>query len=235
MITKNGKNGKNGVRVDFQAPPMADAHTSARKSTLTPFLLPFLLALLVSACSLTRESPVKDTYLLEPAMPPAVAKPQPMSVRVATVSVAAPFRGRNFVYRTGALKYETDFYVEFLVPPQAMLTEQTSRALEAAHVFARVVPPGSGGESDVTLEGFASALYADARSGSPASAELAIAYYLFPSFGGGSTPVWSHEYRRHVDLTAQTPAAYATALNSAFGEILAELTKDLAEVQIPKP
>jgi ABC-type uncharacterized transport system auxiliary subunit len=224
-------NTKNGVRVDFLAKAFAAATAGAWKSTLTPFLL----ALLASACSLTRESPVKDTYLLEPAMPAAVAKPQPMSVRVATVSVAAPFRGRNFVYRTGALKYVTDFYVEFLVPPQAMLTEQTSRALEAAHVFTRVVPPGSGGDSDVTLEGFASALYADASGGNPASAEIAITYYLFPSFGGGSTPVWSHDYRRHVDLTAQTPAAYATALNSAFGEILAELTKDLAAVQIPKP
>jgi cholesterol transport system auxiliary component len=190
--------------------------------------------LVLSACSFTREQPIKETYLLEPAMPPAVAKPQPLSVRVASVSVAAPFRGRNFVYRSGALKYETDFYVEFLVPPQAMFTEQTSRALEAAHVFARVVPPGSGADSDVTLDGFVSALYGDARAGNPATAELVITYYLFGSGGSGSAPTWSHEYRRHVDLATQTPAGYAAALNTAFGEILAELTRDLAALQIPK-
>jgi hypothetical protein len=198
----------------------------------TPFWCALLFAL--SACSFTRDQPVKETYLLEPAMPPAVAKPQPLSVRVANVSVAAPFRGRNFIYRSGALKYETDFYVEFLVPPQSMFTEQTSRALEAAHVFTRVVPPGSGADSDVILDGFVSALYGDAREGLPTTAELVITYYLFGSGGPASGPTWSHEYRRHVDLTTRTPAGYAAALNTAFGEILAELTRDLAALRIPQ-
>ena len=197
--------------------------------------LPLLLivaACALAGCSLTRESPVKQTYLLEPAMPPAVAKAQPMSVRVAAVNVAAPFRGRSFVYRTGELKYDTDYYVEFLVAPSAMFGEQTARALEAARVFTRVVPSASGADADTTLEGFVSALYADARNGAPVAAELAITYYLT---GSSATPAWSKEYRRHVDLTTQTPAAYAAALNQAFGEILAELTRDLSAVQIPKP
>jgi cholesterol transport system auxiliary component len=189
----------------------------------------------LAGCSLTRESPVKQTFLLEPAMPPAVAKTQPMSVRVAAVNVAAPFRGRSFVYRTGELKYETDYYVEFLVAPSAMFGEQTARALEAAHVFARVVPSASGADADTTLEGFVSALYADAKGGAPAAAELAITYYLTSASGGAAMPSWSKEYRRHVDLSQQTPAAYAAALNGAFGEILAELTRDLSALQLPKP
>jgi len=193
-------------------------------------------ALALGGCSLTRESPVKQTFLLEPAMPPAVAKAQSASVRVAAVNVAAPYRGRSFVYRVGDLRYETDYYVEFLVSPAAMFAEQTTRALEAAHVFTRVVPPSSGADADVTLEGFVSALYADAKDGgTPVGAELAVTYYLTSSFGGASTPSWSKEYRRHVDLPKQTPAAYAAALNSAFGDVLGELTRDLSGVSLPKP
>ena len=195
-----------------------------------------LAAAALSGCSLTRESPVKQTFLLEPAMPAAVAKAQPISVRVAAVNVAAPYRGRAFVYRTGELRYETDFYVEFLVAPAAMFAEQTTRALEAAHVFARVVGPSSGADADATLEGFVSSLYAQAKeSGAPVAAELAVTYYLTNSSGGAATPSWSKEYKRHVDLTTHTPAAYAAALNQALGDVLAELTRDLSSVQVPKP
>lgn len=198
-------------------------------------LVVLLLAGLTGCSTFTREAPVKQVYLLDPPLPRAADKAQPLSVRVAAVNVAAPYRGRSFVYRAGGLRYETDFYVEFLVAPAAMFTEQTSRALEAAHVFTRVVPPGSSADSDVSLEGFVSALYADERDGSPVSAELAITYYLTPAGGSGNVPTWSHEYRRHVTLAVHTPAAYVEALNQAFGEILAELTRDLAGLQIPKP
>jgi ABC-type uncharacterized transport system auxiliary subunit len=199
-------------------------------------LAALVMATLLAGCSspFSREAPVKQVYLLDPPMPPAVAKPQPMTARVGVVNVASPFRGRSFVYRAGELRYETDFYVEFLVAPTAMFTEQTSRALEAAKVFARVVPPGSSADSDVTLDGFVSTMYADARDGSPVSADLTIMYYLTP-VGGGASPAWSHEYHKHVDLATHTPAAYAEALNREFGEILAELTRDLGALQVPKP
>lgn len=193
-----------------------------------------LTAALAGCSALSRPAPVRQTYLLEPALPPAVATPKPRSVRVSRVEVAAPYRGREFVYRTDALRYETDYYDQFLVAPTAMFTEQTSRALEAARVFERVVPTGSGADSDLALEGFVSALYADARDGAPVGAELAVTYYL-SSEAGGVTPTWSHEYRRHVDLSTRTPAAYAAALNQAFGEILAELTRDLAALPLQPP
>jgi hypothetical protein len=41
-------------------------------------------------------------------------------------------------------------------------------------------------------------------------------------------PVWTRDYQRHVAMNGTTAQAYATALNAALGEILAELTRDLA-------
>jgi ABC-type uncharacterized transport system auxiliary subunit len=220
-------------------PPPAITVTSLVRAAPRPrrvalAALAALVALLAGCSTFNRASPVKETYLLEPAMPPVAARTSPLSVRVAGVNVAAPYRGRNFVYRTQALRYETDYYVEFLVAPSAMFTELTARALEASHVFARVVPPGSGGDADVSLEGFVSALYADVKDGaSPVSAELAVTYYL-TSYSTGSTPSWTKEYRRHVDLTTRTPAAYVAAQNVAFGEILAELARDLAALDLKR-
>ena len=194
-----------------------------------------LLCAALAGCSLTRSPPVKETYLLEPAMPPAASRTQPLSVRVAGVNIAAPYRARQFIYRINALRYETDYYSEFLVAPAAMLTEQTVRALEAARVFSRVVPPGSGADADVELEGFASALHADAKQpGTPSSAELAITYYATSHASGATTPGGSKDYRRTVPLAQQTPGGYAAALNGAFADILAELTRDLAAADFTK-
>jgi len=192
------------------------------------------VAVALAGCGLTRPAPVKETYLLDPPAPPAVAKPQPTSVRVGAVNVAAPFRGRGLVYRASELRYETDYYQEFLIPPSAMLTELTSRALEWSKAFARVVPTGSAGLADWELNGFVSALYVDIRDGARPAAEIAISFYLFAGNRAHEMPGWTRDYQRRAPVPAQTPQAYAAALNAALGEIFTELTRDLAAAELAK-
>jgi ABC-type uncharacterized transport system auxiliary subunit len=194
-----------------------------------------LLALALGGCSaLTRPAPVRQTFLLDPAPPPAAAHARPAALRMGIVKVAAPFRGKAFVYRMGDLRFQTDYYVEFLVSPEAMLTEQTARALDHARVFERVADPGSGVDADWRLDGFASALYADARDPSKAYAEIAVTYYLTRAGGAAQTPVWTREYHQRVAMRDATPGAYADALNAAFGDIVAELARDLAGAALPR-
>lgn len=191
-------------------------------------------AFVLGGCAtLTRTSPLRETFLLEPTAPPVVAHTQPDTLVVDRIRVAAPFRGKAFVYRMGDLRFQTDYYVEFLVSPEAMLTDETARSLEHARVYARVASPGSGADADWRLDGFASALYADARDPAKPWAELTITYYLAPTRGSVRTPVWSHEYRQRVAMRDATPAAYADALNVAFGEIVTALARDLAGAHLP--
>ena len=193
------------------------------------------VAVLVAGCSaLTREAPVRQTFLLEPKLPPASTQSQPGALRVGVVNVAAPYRGKAFVYRLGDLRFETDFYVEFLVSPAAMLTEQTARALAVAKPFARIAGPGAATDADWVLDGFAEALYADTRDSGKPVAELAITYYLTPAGGAEQTPVWTHEYRRRTPMRDGSPGAYAEALNAAFSEIVAELARDLAAADLKR-
>ena len=191
-----------------------------------------LAALALAGCTLSRPAPVKQQYLLDPPAPPAAAKSQSTSVRVGGINVAAPFRGRNLVLREADLRYETDYYSEFLVPPATMIAELTARALERSKAFARVVPPGYSAETDWVLDGFVSALYADERDGKKLSADVAVSYYLFPSTGGSGMPMWTHDYQKHVPLKGSTIDAYAAALNAAFGEIFTDLTRDLAAADL---
>jgi len=198
-----------------------------------PTLL-FVVAMLAGCSALQRESLVRQTFLLDPPLPAPVASAQQATLRVGRVDVAAPFRGKTFVYRTADLRYESDFYVEFLVPPATMLAEQTARALVHARPFAAVAGPGNGTDAQWVLDGFATAIYADYRDRTKPAAELDITYYLTATANAEQTPRWTREYRQRVAMREATPQAYAEALNQAFGMILVDLARDLAAANLPQ-
>ena len=189
-------------------------------------------ALGLAAGGCTRPSPVKGTYVLEPALPSPVAKMQAGLLRVGTISVGAPYRGRSFVVRESDLKFETDYYNEFLVAPGANISEATARALAAAKVFKSVVPQGVIVDPDWMLDGFVDALYGDARSVDKPAAVLSISYFLRRPSGDAGVPIWTHTYERRVPFTPGNAGAYVTALNNALGDILAELARDLSAAQL---
>ncbi|MCC7328030.1 MAG: membrane integrity-associated transporter subunit PqiC [Burkholderiales bacterium] len=201
------------------------------RRTLAAMAMGALVAL--GGCSLTRPAPVKETFVLEPPLPAATARSQKGVLRVGTVTVGAPFRGRSFVFRETDLRYETDYYHEFLVAPAANIADATVRALAAAKVFASVVPASVIAEPDWVLEGFVDALYGDARDAGKPAAVLSITWYLRRGDNDAGVPVWSKKYERRVPFAAGSTNAYATALNDALGDILAELARDLEGLKLP--
>lgn len=194
---------------------------------LASAFLAVLAASALGACSITRPSPVKEMYLLEPPPAPAVAQASPLSVRVGTVTVAAPYRDRTFVVREADLRFESDFYHEYVVAPAAMVAEAIARSLAQSKAFAKVIPPGAPPEADLTVDAFVGALFADNRDPKSPAAELAITFYVSRPDRSG-VPLWSKEYQRRTPLTTVSAASYAAAQSAALGEILAELSRDLA-------
>jgi len=193
-----------------------------------------LSALVFAAgCSLTRPAPVKQTYLLDPALPAPAAKMQAGMLRMGTVNVSAAFRGRSFVVRGSEFKFDSDFYHEFFVPPGVMIADATAQALTRGKVFGVVTRPGVVVDADWILDGFVGALHADARDAAKPAAVLEITYFLSRDDGGASAPVWSRAYAKRIAFATSSTDAYVTALNAALSEILAELARELAAVQLP--
>ncbi|MFO1311441.1 MAG: ABC-type transport auxiliary lipoprotein family protein [Burkholderiales bacterium] len=188
-----------------------------------------VIAATLGACS--RPAPVKGTFVLEPAAPPVVARTHSGSVRVGTATVGAAFRGKQFVFRESELKFETDYYNEFLVSPAANIGEATTRALAAAKVFSVVVPAGTALEPDWVLDVFVESLYGDGRTLDKPSAVLAMTFFLRK--GDGAVPVWSKSYGKRVPFTTGSAASYIAAQNTALGDILAELARDLSGLALP--
>ena len=211
-------------------PDAAAARSPVRRAAL---MVALAAAMAVAGCGLTRPAPVKQTYLLDPAFPAPVTKAQTGTLRVGTVNVAAPFRGRSFVVRASEFGFETDFYHEFFVPPGVMIADATTQALTRSNVFTVVARPGVVVDSDWILDGFVGTLHADARDPAKAAAVLEITYFLSRDDGGASAPVWSRAYAKRVSFAGSSTDAFVTALNGALSEIFAELARDLAGAQLP--
>ena len=202
----------------------------AARNVVRTVALVSIVTALTGGCSFVRPSPVKQAFLLDPALPAAVATTHAGTARVGIVTVAAPFRGKPFVFREAELKFESDFYAEFLVQPSSIVGDATVRALTNANVFAAVSPPGIAAEADWIVDCFVEALYGDTRNAPASIAVLEMTYYLTRANAVSGAPVWSKKYARRVIVKVNTADAYIAAQNVAFGEILAELIGDLAQL-----
>ena len=203
------------------------------RSRRVALILALSAAAFVTGCSLTRPAPVKQTYLLDPVFPAPVAKTQTGTLRMGTVNVAAPFRGRSFVVRDSEFQFASDFYHEFFVPPGVMIADATAQALARSKVFTVVTRPGVVVDADWILDGFVGTLHADARDAAKPAAVLEITYFLSRDDGGASAPVWSRAYSRRIAFAVASTDAYVTAQNAALSDILAELARDLAAAPLP--
>jgi cholesterol transport system auxiliary component len=191
---------------------------------------------LMSGCGgLSRPSPAKQTYLLQAsAATPIATTPRPATLKVGTIAVAAPFRGKSMVYREGDLKYESDFYNEFFVTPSAMLTESAASWLAAAGLFREVLPAGANADGDFVLDGFISEFYGDYRDATAPAAVLTGKFFLIDNRVLTGVPVWQTELKQRVTLSTRSPDALAAAFNAAWSSMLGDLAREIAVAKLSR-
>ena len=189
------------------------------------------VGVMTAGCSLKKQSPAKLRYLVEAKRPGGlVAARAPTTLRVRSLQIASPFESRGFVYRNSEQNYETDFYHEFLVAPQSMLTEQVRQWLGASGRFRAVLDPASKLDATHSLEGNVTGFYADFRDKSSPKAVLAIHFLLVSDQGSSPQIAFQKDYRQEIQPDDRSPDGLAKAWGVALAKILAELERDLVEV-----
>ena len=169
-------------------------------------------------------------YILDPNRaggPVAVSHEAVLEVRRFTIDSA--FSGKNLIYRTDELEYESDFYHGFLVAPAAMIQEATRNWFARSALFARVADAGSYVAPTLALEANITALYGDVRDKDAPRAVVELRVFLL-KVEGSRDPVILHgkTYSATRDTETQGPEGLVAAFNLCLQTILADLEDDLA-------
>ncbi len=191
----------------------------------------FLLCLLLAGCiQLERQSPKKNFFSIEATRPgtPA-AEPLFDELRLEELNVAPAYAGKAFVYRTGTLQYEEDYYNRFFAAPAELLSAATARWLRASGLFAAVYDRPAPVEPAWHLSASVAAMYGD-FSKRPAAAVLEISFQLLDDRQTDNRIVLHRTYRHETPLDGKAPADLAAGWSAALAQILGDLERDLQKL-----
>lgn len=192
------------------------------------FLILAVATWAVGGCSLKQSYPDKLTYIVAAERNGDAVKSNGETVlQVHTMRADAAFEGKAFVYRFGELRYEPDFYHEFLVSPRLLITEQVRQWLSTSGLFQAVLDPSTKADATLGLDGNIRALYADFTDKANSKAVLEIEFIVLKQ--ETASPVLHQSYREEVRLDAKGAEAIAKGWSQCLSKILTRLEKDLGK------
>jgi cholesterol transport system auxiliary component len=194
-----------------------------------------LATLVIGGCvSLSKSYPEKHYYALEAIRQGQMFASIPGTIlQIRKLRAAPAFEGKELVYRTSDARYEGDFYNEWFVPPNAMLTQQALNWLTAAGLFHYVMDSSGSVPPTYILEGTVTALYGDYRA-TPTKAVLGLRLFLVHEASSHAEILWHQEYRKDVEVMDQTPEALVSSWNDALRIILTAVEADMKQALQPR-
>ena len=192
-----------------------------------------IAAAALAACGFSRPPVERTTYLLTATRDaPAASAAKPVAVKVRPMRAVPLYERKEFVYRVDGERVVSDFYNEFAEAPESMLTSAVTAWLKNAGLFASVVEPGVPVDAPYALDGSIVALYGDQRDPEKPASEVAIQFYLVKQRGSGPELVYDRVLRSRVDVAAGDARALAAGYNRALAQILAQLERELAALEL---
>jgi uncharacterized lipoprotein YmbA len=180
-----------------------------------------LCTLLLCACSLSRPAVEIHSYLIVPQWPQTRRDLQAIHVRVQPLEIAPQFEGKPLVYRFSDVRYEADFYNEFLVAPRIMLMEQSAEWLRRAGYDATT----NGSRDAYVLRASVPAMYGDFRERERPLAVLTTRYTL--TAPDTAQPILEREYAVTVPLADRSAQSVAQGLSAALTQTLTQLHAEM--------
>ena len=182
--------------------------------------------------SLERSYPEKRYFVVELGENTQRSNPAgDKTVMVSGLRISPRYADKSFVYRTSESGYEGDFYNQFLISPDTMLSEELRRGLAASPAFKYVVGPSSPLQPNYVLEGSVNALYGDFRNLDKPVAVLEIEFFLHNEDNTNPGIILQKRYVKTVPLSGRSPEALVKGWSQALGSILTDLKTDLEQIK----
>jgi cholesterol transport system auxiliary component len=193
-----------------------------------------IVPVLVAGC-MGRKYVERDTYALDVSRPGTVSSVETDAVlRVRTMSVSPRYERKSFVYRSGDLSYETDYYNQFFASPDIMITEEVREWLGESGLFRQVFDYTGQAEHTHVLEGEVIDLYGDFSRGTQPKAAIDVRFRLIRETSGRSEILFQKHYRREIPIGIDTAENLVGGWNKALEGILTDFEKDLKGLDLNK-
>jgi hypothetical protein len=176
------------------------------------------LTLLPGCFSLERNIGEKRLYSLEATTIPELTStysPLP-TLLVKEFDIAPMYTSNSFLYRRGEFQFETDYYNEFIISPQRMITAAVKQALFDTRRFSAPLARKS---ADHRLQGCVIRLYGDFRQENRPLAVMEISLTL--------DAMEKKSFSKKMPIKNQTPGALIAGWNTLLEEIIREFISGL--------
>ena len=182
-------------------------------------LMALALMLLPACFSLERNIGEKKLYSLEAATVLEVtSKPDPLpTLLIKEFAIAPMYTSNSFVYRKGEFQFENDYYNEFIISPQRMITAAVKQALFDTRRFS--APLAMGKPADHRLQGSIVHLYGDFRQADRPIAVMEISITL--------DTMEKKTFSKKMEISTPTPGALIAGWNTLLEEIIKEFISGL--------
>lgn len=193
---------------------------NSKVMTLCSFMI---LSMLLSGCEYNRRNFVLEVSRDRPQQ--EISKDVVLDVQSFNADTA--FSNRSLVYRKNQSEYETDFYNQFLIRPEDMITEKTRSWMSESGLFELVLEPGSYIDASHVLEGNIITLYGDFRDKASPKATMKIRFFLIKL--SGKSVVFAKTYETTSESNKRTAESLVEAFGNCLTNILSDLEEDLRE------
>ena len=206
-----------------------------KKTTiLMVFIGYFSLSSILTGCfNVNKNYPVKHDFVLSASRSETFSPSASNGIlKIQRFYVSPRFNGQGFVYKTGPLSYESDFYNRFFIPPGEMIAEDVGKWLSGSGLFKYVMDFSSPVEATFELSGVVSALYGDYSNMGTPKAVLEIQFFLVRTISSRRVIVFGHTYRQETPIKENSPDALAAGWNLALDRILTRFETDLKHLDL---
>jgi cholesterol transport system auxiliary component len=188
------------------------------------------LPLLAGCLNLERSAPEKRLFVLDIAREGAARRAESEEVlRVSRFDVSPRYESRGLVYRTDEFTYKADFYNQFVISPELLITEEVRQWLADSGLFGHVTEEAGYVEEDYILRGTVVALYGDYRDRSSPQAVLEMQFVMIDPSPSGPKVDFERSYSRQTSLSAATAEVLVKGMNEALASVLLAFEGDLWE------